>query len=62
MSRDENLFLQRFTNLLVRQEQQLSSGFFPIAPKDSGFKSIAEILGSPEVRDNYSKQNKEDEV
>ena len=55
---DGSSFIQRFTSLLVRQEQKLRSGDFPIAPKNSGFKSVAEILGSETYREHFSKIDK----
>lgn len=42
----EDVFLNRLSTLFVRQVQQLRSGGSPIAPRGSGFKSVAEILGS----------------
>lgn len=50
---NKNVFLQRFTSLLVRQAQQLESGKFPVAPEGSSFKSVAEILGSDEYLKHF---------
>lgn len=58
---ENNSFIVRFTDLLVRQEQQLLSGNFPIAPDGSGFSSVAEILASEKWQKRHRSNNQENE-
>ncbi len=46
MKKDEHDFLSRFTNILVRQEQQLRCRAFSIPLHVNGFKTPREVLGS----------------
>lgn len=63
MKKDGSQFLHQLTNLLVRQEQELSSRGVCIAQTNkSNQNSVAEILGSSQYLDHLLKMEKKKEA